>query len=145
MQFREGLKLALQALWANKLRSVLTLIGMTISVAAVIMVITLVQSTDKYVSTKLTGYGADVFTVSRRPNVIMGPEEWLKYQKRKILHVEDYDAIARSGHFAARLAFTTTRPLLSSPTLTPAPTPTFAASVGQCSHSRISASPRAAR
>ena len=93
MKFKEGLKLALQALWANKLRSILTLIGMTISVASVIMVITLVQGADKYVSTKLTGYGADVFQITRMPAVIMTAEEWMKFQKRKILHVDDYEAI----------------------------------------------------
>jgi putative ABC transport system permease protein len=93
MKFKEALKLALQSLWANKLRSILTLVGMTISVAAVIMVITLVQGADKFVSTKLTGYGADVFTVGRMPNVITSPEEYFKFNKRKILHVEDYEAI----------------------------------------------------
>lgn len=93
MKFKEALKLAMQSLWANKLRSILTLIGMTISVAAVIMVITLVQGADKYVSTKLTGYGADVFTLSRMPQVITSAEEYFKYNKRKILHVDDYKAI----------------------------------------------------
>jgi putative ABC transport system permease protein len=92
MKFSEGLKLALQALWANKLRSILTLIGMTISVASVIMVITLVQGADKYVSTKLTGYGADVFTISRMPP-IFSLEDFLKYNKRKILHDDDFHAI----------------------------------------------------
>ncbi len=93
MKLREALKLALQSLWANKLRSVLTLVGMTISVAAVIMVITLVQGADMYVSTKLTGYGADVFTLSRMPQVITSAEDYLRFNKRKILHVDDYMAI----------------------------------------------------
>jgi len=65
MHYTEAFKLALQSLWANKLRSVLTLIGVVMGVASVIMVITLVNGANKYVSTKLSGYGADVFTVSR--------------------------------------------------------------------------------
>jgi len=41
MLFTEALKLALQSLWANKMRTILTLLGMVIGVASVIMVVTL--------------------------------------------------------------------------------------------------------
>ena len=40
MQFTEAVKLALQSLWGNKMRTVLTLIGVVMGVASVIMVIT---------------------------------------------------------------------------------------------------------
>jgi putative ABC transport system permease protein len=93
MQFTEAFKLALQSLWANKLRSILTLIGVVMGVASVIMVITLVNGANTYVSTKLSGYGADVFTVSRMSAVIFSADDYFRYQKRKILHVEDYQAI----------------------------------------------------
>jgi putative ABC transport system permease protein len=93
MQFAEAFKLALQSLWANKLRSILTLIGVVMGVASVIMVITLVNGANKYVATKLSGYGADVFTVSRMSAVIFSADDYFRYQKRKILHVEDYQAI----------------------------------------------------
>jgi putative ABC transport system permease protein len=93
MQLIEAFRLALQALWANKLRSILTLIGVVMGVASVIMVITLVNGANRYVSTKLSGYGADVFTVSKMSSVIFTPEEYFKYQKRKILRIDDYYAI----------------------------------------------------
>ncbi|HLY42936.1 MAG TPA: ABC transporter permease [Terracidiphilus sp.] len=93
MKLIEAFKLALQSLWANKLRSILTLIGVVMGVASVIMVITLVNGASKYVSTKLSGYGADVFTVTRMPSVIFSAEEYLKYQKRKMMHIDDYDAV----------------------------------------------------
>jgi len=92
MVFAEALKLALQSLWANKLRSVLTLIGVVMGVASVIMVITLTNTANDYFGTKLTGYGADVFTLGRM-GAIMGPEEYLRYQKRKIVKLEDYQAV----------------------------------------------------
>jgi putative ABC transport system permease protein len=92
MQFREALKLALQSLWSNKLRSILTLIGVVMGVASVIMVITLTNTANDYMGTKLTGYGADVFTVDRM-GAIFGPEEYLRYQKRKIIRYEDYEAV----------------------------------------------------
>ncbi len=93
MQLIEAFRLALQSLWSNKLRSILTLIGVVMGVASVIMVITLVNGANKYVSTKLSGYGADVFTVSKMSSVIFTPEEYFKFQKRKILHYDDYAAV----------------------------------------------------
>jgi putative ABC transport system permease protein len=93
MKFLEAFKLALQSLWGNKLRSILTLIGVIMGVASVIMVLTLVQGAKKYISTKLSGYGADVFTITRMSSVIFTPEEYFKFQKRKILRMEDYQAL----------------------------------------------------
>ena len=93
MKLIEAFRLALQSLWGNKLRSILTLIGVVMGVASVIMVITLVNGANRYVSTKLSGYGADVFTVTKMSSVIFTPEEYFKYQKRKILHIEDYHAV----------------------------------------------------
>jgi len=93
MQFSEAVKLALQSLWANKLRSVLTLIGVVMGVASVIMVITLTNTANDYMGTKLSGYGADVFTVSRQAAVIFSAEDYFRFQKRKIVKLEDYQAI----------------------------------------------------
>ena len=93
MQLIEAFKLALQSLWANKLRSILTLFGVIMGVASVIMVITLVNSANKWVSTKISNYGADVFSVTRMASVIFTPEEYFRYQKRKIIHMDDYEAV----------------------------------------------------
>jgi putative ABC transport system permease protein len=93
MLLNEAFKLALQSLWANKMRTILTLIGVVMGVASVIMVITLVNGANKYVSTKLSGYGADVFTVTRMSSVIFTADDYFRYQKRKILRIEDYEAI----------------------------------------------------
>jgi len=61
-------------------------------VASVIMVITLTNTANDYFGTKLTGYGADVFTVGRM-GAIFGPEEYLRFQKRKIVKLDDYEAV----------------------------------------------------
>src|ERR1700734_1333633 len=94
MEFTEAIKIALQSLWANKLRSILTLMGVMIGVAAVIMVITLVNGANKFVATKVYGYGADVFTASKQPSVIFSDAEYNKYQKRKDLKLDDYREVA---------------------------------------------------
>jgi putative ABC transport system permease protein len=78
------------------MRSILTLIGVVIGVASVIMIVTMINGVNKYVATKVYGYGADVFTASQMPNnVPMTIEEYLKYQKRKILRMADYEAVAQ--------------------------------------------------
>ena len=96
MEFKEAFKIALQSLWANKLRSVLTLIGVVIGVSSVIAVITLTNGVNQYVATKVYGYGADVFTLSKQSPVIFSYEEWQKFQKRKKLTLDDYKAINES-------------------------------------------------
>ncbi len=90
---KEAIRIALQSLWANKLRSVLTLIGVVIGVASVIAVITLTNGVNKYVATKVYSYGADVFTFSKQSPVIFSYEQWQKFQKRKKLTIDDYRAI----------------------------------------------------
>jgi len=93
MLFSEAMRLALQSLWANKMRTVLTLIGVVMGVASVIMVVTLVNGANTYVSTKLVDHGADVLTVQQMPGVIFSADEYFRYKKRKKLLIEDYQAI----------------------------------------------------
>jgi len=96
MEFIEAIKLALQSLWANKLRTILTLLGVVIGVASVIAVITLVNGANQFVATKISGYGSDTLTVSKTPSVIFNAEEYLKYQKRKNLGYEDFQALSQA-------------------------------------------------
>ncbi len=90
MELKEAVKVALQSLWANKLRSVLTLLGVVIGVASVIAVVTLVNGANTYVTTKFSSYGADVFTVSRMPQLITSSEDYERFQKRKNILFDDY-------------------------------------------------------
>jgi putative ABC transport system permease protein len=93
MPFGEAFKLALQSLWANKMRSILTLIGMVIAVASVITVVTLVNGAKGFVTTKINTYGAAVITVSKMPETFMTIEEFVEFQKRKDVTYDDYRAI----------------------------------------------------
>ena len=90
MEFKEAVKIALQSLWANKLRSVLTLLGVVIAVTSVIAVVTLVNGANTYVTTKFSSYGADVFTVSKMPQIITSSEAYQRFQKRKDILYPDY-------------------------------------------------------
>jgi putative ABC transport system permease protein len=93
MNLTESIRLALQSLWANKLRSVLTLMGVVIGVAAVIAVVTFVNGINGYVAEKVFNLGADVFIVSKAPNVITNVDQLLEAQKRKDVTLDDYRAV----------------------------------------------------
>ncbi len=90
MDFREALKLAVQSLWANKMRTVLTLLGVVIGVASVIAVVTLVNGANTFVIQKFSSYGADVFTVTKMPQIITNSDDYVRFQKRKNVLFEDY-------------------------------------------------------
>jgi putative ABC transport system permease protein len=93
MQLTEAFKLALQSLWANKMRSVLTLLGVVIGVASVIMVVTLTNGAKQFVTSKIDTYGADVITISKMPQTVITLDEYLSFQKRKDITFDDYRAI----------------------------------------------------
>jgi len=65
VKFIETLKLAIAAIWAHKLRSALTLLGMVIGVMAVVVVYSLIQGFNTYVDEKIAGIGAKSFNVQR--------------------------------------------------------------------------------
>jgi len=89
----EAIRVALQSLYANKLRSALTLLGVVIGVAAVIAVVTFVNGINGYVAEKIFNLGADVFIISKVSPVITNIDQFLEGQRRKDLTMEDYDAV----------------------------------------------------
>jgi putative ABC transport system permease protein len=93
MNTLEGLRIALQSLWANKLRSSLTLLGVVIGVAAVIAVVTFVSGLNGYVAEKIFNLGADVFIIFRASPAQTNPERVLDAEKRKLFTLEDYAAV----------------------------------------------------
>jgi putative ABC transport system permease protein len=96
MNIAEAIRIALRSLWANKLRSVLTLLGVVIGIASVIAVVTFVSGINDYVAKKIFNLGADVFIVSKMSAVETNVEHFLEAEKRKNLELEDYQAVAEA-------------------------------------------------
>jgi putative ABC transport system permease protein len=96
MNFLEAIRISLQSLWASKLRSALTLLGVVIGVAAVIAVVTFVNGINGYVAEKIFNLGADVFIISKISPVITNIDQLLEGQKRKDLTMEDYHAVTEA-------------------------------------------------
>ena len=69
-QFLEAAFIALGAIWANKLRSFLTVLGNIVAVTSIIAVVSLVQGMNAYVTDAIiSDVGADNFTIQRMPVV----------------------------------------------------------------------------
>jgi putative ABC transport system permease protein len=65
-QIFESIKLALGSIWANKLRSMLTLLGNIVAVSSIITVVSLIQGMNATVSDAvMSDLGADTFTIDR--------------------------------------------------------------------------------
>ena len=93
MNFKEAVAIATSSLWAHKLRSVLTLIGVVIGVAAVIAVVSLINGANQYVATRVFRLGADVFGVAKTPSIITNVDDYLEFQKRKRITYDDYQSV----------------------------------------------------
>lgn len=93
MNTTEAIRIALLSLWANKLRSVLTLLGVVIGVAAVIAVVTFVNGIQAYVSERIFRLGADVFVISKTSPVVTNAEQLLDQEKRKDIGLEHFEAV----------------------------------------------------
>ncbi len=61
MNLSEAVAISTSSLWAHKLRSVLTLIGVLIGVAAVIAMFNLINGANQCLATRVFRLGADVF------------------------------------------------------------------------------------
>ena len=94
MNFSEAIRIALQSLWANKLRSALTLLSVVIAIASVIAVLTFVYGINGYIAEKVFNLGTDVFIINKRTSVVTNIEQLLEGEKRKDITLEDYRAIA---------------------------------------------------
>ena len=91
--FSENLKIALKALWANKLRSILTTLGIIIGVGSVIAVVSLVQGMNHGIANELEGVGATYLVVFPDP----GEDRNSFSQKMPDLTFEDGLAVMRSA------------------------------------------------
>jgi putative ABC transport system permease protein len=65
MNFAETFKLAFAAIWAHKLRSFLTLLGMIIGVMAFMVVLSVLQGFNVYIDEKIAGIGSNTITIRR--------------------------------------------------------------------------------
>ncbi len=93
MLARDTVALAMGALRAHKLRTALTLLGLVIGVTSLILVMTLIQGANWYVEQKIANLGADVFQVSKTPQVGLDFNEVARAKKFPDITADDWRAV----------------------------------------------------
>ncbi|MGA2866120.1 MAG: ABC transporter permease [Verrucomicrobiota bacterium] len=82
-ELKEGLGISWGAIRANKMRSVLTTLGIVIGIVTVTLMASAIQGLDRAFLKNISFIGTDVLYVSRFNWFIDSEEEWRKVQKRR--------------------------------------------------------------
>ena len=101
--FLETLRLAVDSLRAHKLRSFLTLLGVILAVAVLVVVMSFVAGMNVYVADKIANLGANVFIVDRF-GIITSNDAWVKAQKRPLVTMDEYERLKENMKTAKAVA-----------------------------------------
>ncbi len=117
-QFLEAAGIALSAIWSNKLRSFLTVLGNIVAVTSIIAVVSLIQGMNQYVTDAIVSdVGADNFIIQRTPPIrTEEDEERVRNNPRITLpeaaairrYGEAVGAVTAQAYGGTRMAFGTT-------------------------------------
>ncbi|HXN41871.1 MAG TPA: ABC transporter permease, partial [Myxococcaceae bacterium] len=106
MRFRidilEGLRMALFSLRANRLRTVLTTVGIGIGVATLLAIIGIIQGLNTSFANQMATIGSSSLYVSKFPWVIKG--DWWQYRNRKDFTIEQMEMIRAQSTYATAVA-----------------------------------------
>src|SRR5206468_2274646 len=100
MPFFEAIRLALQAIRAQKLKSAFSIVGVLIGVMFLIAVVSVVQGMNRYMTDKFAGtlLGVNTFRLRQFPDMQLGnvtDSTWRVWQRRPRVSYQDVQAVAR--------------------------------------------------
>ena len=101
---REGLGIAWDAIRANKMRSILTTLGIVIGVVTVTLMGTAIDGLNQAFLRSISTLGADVLYVSRFSWFVDSYEEWLKVRDRRDITIDQVRALERQMTLARAIA-----------------------------------------
>jgi putative ABC transport system permease protein len=103
LRVREPALVALQTMRAHKLRSFLMLLGVILSVSTLILVVSLIEGTNRYIADRIANMGSNVFLVHQFP-IITNAADFVKAQRRnRKVTWEDYEAMRDGLKLPARV------------------------------------------
>jgi putative ABC transport system permease protein len=103
-QVIDSIAIALQAIWANKLRSFMTVLGNIVAVTSIVTVVTLIQGMNGMVADAIVSdIGADSFTVQRRPPIFNEDDEE-RARNNPLITIDEAEAIRRFSPLIASVA-----------------------------------------
>lgn len=94
-EITEGLGIAFYAIRANKMRSVLTTLGIIIGIVSVTLMATAIEGVDRKFEESTSAFGADVLYIQKFPWV--GHGDWWTFRNRKDLTIDIADDIERQA------------------------------------------------
>ena len=92
-ELREGLAISWSAILANKLRSVLTTLGIIIGVVTVTLMGTAIQGLNNSFMNSVSSIGADMLYVDRFGWFINSVQEWMKAMKNPKITLDESDTV----------------------------------------------------
>ncbi|HRH66061.1 MAG TPA: ABC transporter permease [Bacteroidia bacterium] len=108
--FRESFLFAFEALRVNKLRTILSLLGITIGIFAIISVFTATDALETKIRTDVATLGNNVIYIQKWPWVPEGDDEypWWKYINRPLPAIKEMNEVQRKAESAEALAYVAT-------------------------------------
>jgi putative ABC transport system permease protein len=103
--FKESVLFAWQALVGNKLRSFLSLLGITIGIFAIILVFTIVDSLEANIRSSVQSLGNNVIYIQKWPWSFADNYPWWKYMNRPLPKYEELDELQKYSKTTQALAF----------------------------------------
>ena len=100
----EGVRIAGQAIWANKMRSTLTTLGVIIGIAAVTLMATVINGLDQEFEKALSQLGTDVLYVDQFPWGQNADREWWRLRNRPAIQPALAETIQERSRFAEAAA-----------------------------------------
>ena len=104
-QIRESLVFALNAIVVNKLRTFLSLLGITIGIFAIITVFTIIDSLERNIRDSISSLGSNVVYIQKWPWSAGGDYPWWKYYKRPLPTLEESEYIKKKSAKSAAVTF----------------------------------------
>lgn len=95
----ETIRVALESIIHNLLRSTLTMLGIIIGVAAVIAIVALITGAQRAVDEQISSLGAGVVSVAPGQSYFRG----VASADRVSMTIDDYDALRRDAHYLAEV------------------------------------------
>lgn len=103
--FKESVLFAWQALVGNKLRSFLSLLGITIGIFAIILVFTIVDSLEANIRSSVQSLGSNVIYIQKWPWSFGEDYPWWKYMNRPLPKYEELEELQKYSKTTQALAF----------------------------------------
>ncbi|MCK4920465.1 MAG: ABC transporter permease [Bacteroidales bacterium] len=103
----ESMFFALQAVVVNRLRTLLSLLGITIGIFAIIAVFTIVDSLEMNIRESLSSLGSDIIYIEKWPWTEEGGGEfkWWQYVNRPLPNIQEYALLKTRLTKAEEIAF----------------------------------------